>query len=193
MHVMPLWAHVRSRAASVAGGPLVVDRVIGGPDGLLTAGDSPAGMGRAAIGRAPGVDGRIWTGRWAGHTIWVRVRSVGVRFTGYLFGSVRVNGVSYDHDLIIDRGKIRKRSKAASRRFRGAYGHTPLSIAEDIPWRCRRLVIGTGADGALPVMKQVHHEARRRNVNLVILPTAQAIGVLAGGIKDTNAVLHLTC
>jgi hypothetical protein len=116
-----------------------------------------------------------------------------VRFTGYAFGSVRVDGVTYDHDLIIDRGKIRKRKKAASRKFRGVYGHTPLSIAEDIPWRCRRLVIGTGADGALPVMTQVRQEARRRKVDLVVLPTAEAIGVLTGTTKDTNAVLHLTC
>jgi len=43
-----------------------------------------------------------------------------MRFTEYSFGSVRVDGVTYDHDLIIDRGKIRKRKKAASRRFRGA-------------------------------------------------------------------------
>ena len=78
-----------------------------------------------------------------------------MRFTGFSFGSIRVDGVTYDHNLVIDRGKIRKRKKAASRKFRGAYGHTPLSIDEDIPWRCRRLVIGTGADGALPVMRQV--------------------------------------
>jgi hypothetical protein len=116
-----------------------------------------------------------------------------VRFTGYSFGSVSVDGVSYDHDLIIDRGKIRKRRKAASKGFRGGYGHTPLSIAEDIPWRCRRLVIGTGADGALPVMKQVCEEAYRRNLDLVILLTAEAIGVLGGTIKDTNAILHVTC
>ena len=116
-----------------------------------------------------------------------------MRFTGYSFGSVRVDGVTYDHDLIIDRGKVRKRKKAASKRFRGAYGHTPLSIAEDIPWRCRRLVIGTGADGALPVMEDVHEQARRREVDLVIVPTAQAITVLAKTTKDTNAILHLTC
>ena len=116
-----------------------------------------------------------------------------MRFTGYSFGSVRVDGVSYDHDLIIDRGKIRKRKKGASRKFRGAYGHTPLSAAEDIPWRCRQLVIGTGADGALPVMMQVRDEARRRKVDLVVLPTAEAIGMLTKASKDTNAVLHLTC
>ena len=38
-----------------------------------------------------------------------------MRFSGYSFGSVRVDGVIYDHDLIIDRGKIRKRRKGASR------------------------------------------------------------------------------
>ena len=116
-----------------------------------------------------------------------------MRFTGYSFGSIRVDGVTYDHDLIIDRGKIRKRKKAASKKFRGAYGHTPLSIAEDIPWRCRLLVIGTGAEGALPVMQQVRDEARRRRVDLMILPTAEAIGALTDTTKDTNAILHLTC
>ena len=116
-----------------------------------------------------------------------------MRFTGYSFGSVRVDGVTYDHDLIIDRGKIRKRKKAASRKFRGGYGHTPLSAAEDIPWRCRRLVIGTGAGGALPVMQEVRDEARRREVDLVVLPTVQAVAALTKAAAGTNAILHLTC
>jgi hypothetical protein len=56
-----------------------------------------------------------------------------VRFAEYSFGSLQVDGVTYDRDLIIDRGQIRRRKKAASKKFRGAYGHTPLSTAEDIP------------------------------------------------------------
>jgi hypothetical protein len=90
-----------------------------------------------------------------------------VRFQEYSFGSIRIDGVTYGHDLIIDRGKIRKRKKAASKRFRGDYGHTPLSVAEDTPWRCRRLVIGTGAGGALPVMQEVQEAAHRRKVESV--------------------------
>src|SRR5258706_13822109 len=109
-----------------------------------------------------------------------------MRFTDFSFGSVRVDGVTYEHDVIIDRGKIRKRKKAASKKFRGAYGHTPLSVAEDIPWRCRRLVIGTGADAALPVMKQVQEEARRRKIDLVGLPRAEAIGGLPGAPHGPN-------
>ena len=116
-----------------------------------------------------------------------------MRFTGYSFGSIQVDGVTYEHDLILDRGKVRKRKKAASRKFRGAYGHTPLSIAENIPWRCRRLVVGTGADEALPVMQQVRDEARRRKIDLVVLPTADAISTLTTATADTNAILHLTC
>jgi hypothetical protein len=42
-------------------------------------------------------------------------------------------------------------------------------------------------------MQQVREEARRREVDLVVLPTAEAIGVLTGTAKDTNAVLHVTC
>ena len=116
-----------------------------------------------------------------------------MRFTGYSFGSIQVDGVTYTHDLIIDRGKIRKRKKAASRKSRDGYGHTPLSIAEDIPWRCRRLVIGTGADGALPVMQEVRDEARRREIDLVVLPTPEAVVALTKAAADTNAILHLTC
>ena len=120
-------------------------------------------------------------------------KSLSVRFSGYSFGSVRVDGVTYDHDLIIDRGRIRKRKKGASRKFHGAYGHTPLSAAEDVPWQCRRLVIGTGANGGLPVMNEIHEQARLREVDLVIVPTAEAISVLTKTTKDTNAILHLTC
>jgi hypothetical protein len=61
------------------------------------------------------------------------------------------------------------------------------------PGDARRLVIGTGADGALPVMQQVRDEARRRKIDLVTLPTAQAIDMLTQATADTNAILHLTC
>jgi hypothetical protein len=116
-----------------------------------------------------------------------------MRFAAYSFGSIRVDGTTYDRDLIVDHGKISKRRKAASKGYRDEYGHTPLSVAEDIPWKCRRLVIGTGASGALPVMPEVEEEARRRNVDLVLVPTAKAIEILNESMKGTNAVLHLTC
>ena len=115
-----------------------------------------------------------------------------MRFEKFSFGSIRIDGVTYENDVVIDRGKVRKRKKKPSRQFRDAFGHTPLSIQEEIPWKCQRLVIGTGT-GALPVMKEVKQEAKRREVELLVLPTARAIEALKENLKETNAILHVTC
>lgn len=116
-----------------------------------------------------------------------------MRFTDFSFGSLRVDGETYEYDLVIDRGAIHKRDKKPSKQFRAELGHTPLSIEEKIPWKCSRLVIGTGAYGALPVMKEVKEEAKRRKVELVALPTAKAVAFLNDDPRDTNAILHVTC
>ncbi len=116
-----------------------------------------------------------------------------MRIEGFTFGSIRINGATYERDVVIHRGKIRKRNKRPSKPLRGAYGHTPLSIEEQIPWDCRRLVVGTGVHGALPITKEVEREAKRRQVELISLPTSAAIEALTKQPKDTNAILHLTC
>jgi len=67
------------------------------------------------------------------------------------FGSSQIDGSNYEHDVVIDKGEVRKRKKRRSKRFRDAFGHTPISLEEKIPWQCRCLVIGTGT-GRLPVM-----------------------------------------
>jgi hypothetical protein len=54
-------------------------------------------------------------------------------------------------------------------------------------------VIGTGNQGALPVMEDVRAEAGRRKVELVVVATADAIKVLNERYKYTNAILHVTC
>src|SRR6516164_10536726 len=100
-----------------------------------------------------------------------------IRFEAFSFGSIRIDGVTYERDVVIDRGEVRKRKKKPSKKFREAFGHTPLSLEEEIPWKCRCLVVGTG-EGALPVMDQVKREAKRRKVELRILPTEEAMKIL---------------
>ena len=115
-----------------------------------------------------------------------------MKFQQFSFGQIRIDGIEYVYDVVIDRGKVRKREKKASKKFREAFGHTPLSLEEDIPWKCSRLVIGTG-EGALPVMDEVRREARRRKVELIILPTEEAIEFLKRHQENTNAILHVIC
>ena len=115
-----------------------------------------------------------------------------MRFEAFSFGSIRIDGVTYDDDVVIDRGEVRKRKKKPSKRFRDGFGHTPVSVEEEIPWNCRRLLIGTGA-GALPVMDEVKREAERRKIKLRILTTVDAIEELKRNARHTNAILHVTC
>jgi len=108
------------------------------------------------------------------------------------FGTIEVEGERFDHDLIIDRGKVGKRRKKPSKAFRGRFGHTPLSAHESIPWHGRRLYIGTGMYGSLPVMDEVYAEARERGIEVVALPTPEICGMLEKlGSREVNALLHI--
>ena len=85
-------------------------------------------------------------------------------------GSVEIDGRKYTRDVILDRGKLRKRRKKPSREFREAFGHTPVSLKEEIPWGCKRLVVGTGMLGRLPVTDEVKAETRQRGRNRSVSP-----------------------
>ena len=117
-----------------------------------------------------------------------------MHFEEFSFGSIRIDGVIYRHDVVIERGEVRRRKKKPSKKFREEFGHTPLSIKERIPWKgCHRLVIGTGAAGAMPVMEGVRIEAERRGISLLIIPTTEAVEELRKNHRETNAILHVTC
>jgi len=110
------------------------------------------------------------------------------------FGTIVIAGKRYDHDVVVDAGQIRERKKKPSKPYRSRYGHTPLSIDEDIPWTAHRLVVGTGASGRLPIMAEVVNEAEARGVELIAIPTADACRLLAAADpSEVCAILHVTC
>jgi hypothetical protein len=110
------------------------------------------------------------------------------------FGLVELDGQTYDYDLLVERGRVSPRHKKASKPQRDRYGHTPLTTAEPLPWHCRQLIVGTGAEGRLPVAPDVVAEARRRGIELIMLPTAEACARLStADLDETAAVIHVTC
>lgn len=117
-----------------------------------------------------------------------------MRVNKYQFGEITIDGVRYEHDLVIARGKIRKRKKGPSKERKKEFGHTPLTAAEKIPWDARQLWIGTGANGKLPVADDVREEARRRGVEMVIRKTPEIVKMINDLLHaDVNVILHVTC
>jgi hypothetical protein len=110
------------------------------------------------------------------------------------FGEIEIDGRRCDFDVVIERGELRRRDKAASKPWRDAYGHTPLSLAETIPWGGRELIVGTGVDGQLPIMPEVIDEARRRGIQIVALPTGEACRLVGERTRSkVRAIIHVTC
>ncbi|MDQ6909670.1 MAG: hypothetical protein M3Z84_02625 [Actinomycetota bacterium] len=110
------------------------------------------------------------------------------------FGRIEIEGQTYERDVVIDGGTIRPRKKGPSKKYRGSNGHTPLSTAESIPWGGRRLIVGTGANGELPIMPEVLEEAGRRGIELVAIPTREACRLIRDvDAPKVRAILHVTC
>jgi hypothetical protein len=110
------------------------------------------------------------------------------------FGEIEIDGQRYDHDVVLEQGGVRRRKKGPSKPYQDRYGHTPLSPDEAIPWSGTRLIIGTGADGRLPIMPEVFEQAKERGIEIVARPTAEACESLRSSeIRDVAAILHVTC
>lgn len=110
------------------------------------------------------------------------------------FGSIVVDGQRYDHDVVIEDGRVRPRDKGPSRMLKPAFGHTPLTPDEDIPWSKPTLVIGSGYSGSLPVLPGLADQAEKQGVQLVVVPTSRAVELLdKGDVAEVNAILHVTC
>ncbi len=110
------------------------------------------------------------------------------------FGRVKIDGKEYTEDFIVSKGKIEKRKKENSRKYKAKYGHTPLTIEENIPWNCKTLVIGKGFYNALPIEKSIIDEASKRGTKVVILNTPEALSLLEqSNLNNTNFIIHLTC
>lgn len=113
--------------------------------------------------------------------------------SSYNFGQIKIDDKVYQEDVVVDRGVISFRDSRESEKYKTSW-HTPLSIAEYIPWDCKTLYIGTGASGTMEVLPEVIEEAKKRNVELVIDTTPNLVLKLAKGLsKEANAILHLTC
>jgi hypothetical protein len=55
-----------------------------------------------------------------------------MRVEPFSFGSIRIDGITYEHDVVIHRGKVRKRNKKPYKKFsRRLRAHAAVHRGED--------------------------------------------------------------
>lgn len=122
------------------------------------------------------------------------------------FGYIVVDGEKIEYDIVIlPNGKIIKRRKDISAKYRNMYGHTPLSKDElkyylnNVDQDIEFIVIGKGQYGDLPLTPEAKNfleELKSRGANVIIDKTPNIIKrinkLYSKGVK-TLSIIHVTC
>ncbi len=116
------------------------------------------------------------------------------KITDLGWGRITINKIPYQKDVVIKNGEVEKRNKKVSKSFKTDYGHTPLTLQENIPWDCDTLIIGIGMSGKLPITEAVKSKAKEKGIALIMLKTRKAVEYFKTHYsKRINAIFHLTC
>jgi hypothetical protein len=111
------------------------------------------------------------------------------------FGEITIDGKTYDHDVIIWlSGEILKRKKKLSKQLYG----TSHVVSEDeakfvFEKGCRQLILGSGQEGNVRLSPEAEAFFAKKNCQVVIQPTPQAIRVFNEAHGKKIGLFHVTC
>jgi len=114
---------------------------------------------------------------------------------GTSFGSITVDGLSYDHDIIITLdGRIKKRKKKLSK---SVYGTSHKISLDEIRYTCQDqmegIVIGSGQHGMAELSDEANECLNNSNSRVVVRPTPQAIQEWNKSEGKLIGLFHITC
>lgn len=111
------------------------------------------------------------------------------------FGSIVVNGKTYDHDILISLdGRISKRKKKLSKQVFGTSHVISRTEAEYIyEPGADSIIIGAGHNGMVILSNEANDYFRTRNCGIVLLPTPNAADTFNTATGNFIALFHVTC
>ncbi len=111
------------------------------------------------------------------------------------FGSITIDGKTYEHDVIIRLSdKVVKRKKKLSKRIYG----TSHTVSEDearfvFEKGCKELILGTGQYGRVALSPEAAAYFEKKGCKVVAQPTPEAIKVFNFSRKTRVGLFHVTC
>jgi len=118
-----------------------------------------------------------------------------MKIEGTEFGSITIDGKTYDHDVVIDlSGAVAKRKKRLSKERYGTSHIISKAEAKAIFEKgCRLLIIGAGQDGNVRLSDEAGDYFKKHGCTVVLRRTPEAVDAFnrSGGHKI--ALMHVTC
>ncbi|HWR25713.1 MAG TPA: Mth938-like domain-containing protein [Methanosarcina sp.] len=111
------------------------------------------------------------------------------------FGSITVDGETFDHDILIRlNGHIKKRKKKLSKEIYGTSHIISLEEAEYIYEEgTEKIIIGTGQTGFVKLSEEAEDFFMRKKCGVELFPTPWAIARWNEIEGKVTAVFHVTC
>ncbi len=111
------------------------------------------------------------------------------------FGWIQVDGERYEHDVLIRLdGEIKRRKKKLSKQVYGTSHTISRAEAEHVFEKgARVLIIGTGQDDCVRLSPEAAAYLEKREVDIRMHPTPEALEAWNGVGKGAVALFHVTC
>jgi hypothetical protein len=111
------------------------------------------------------------------------------------FGSITIEGSRFEHDVIIQLGgQVKKRKKKLSKAVYGTSHVISLAEAKHVYEKgAKRLLIGSGQYGNVTLSDEATDYFERKQCQVDLLPTPQAIEVWNASAEECVGLFHVTC
>ena len=112
-----------------------------------------------------------------------------------VFGSITIEGKTYEYDVIIRLdGDVKKRKKKLSKSVYGTSHIVSLDEARHIYEKgTNRLIIGSGHNGILKLSDEAENYFKKKEISITLLPTPQAIQSWNEAQDGVIGLFHITC
>ncbi len=111
------------------------------------------------------------------------------------FGSITVDGETFDHDIVIRLGgTVKKRKKKLSKERYGTSHTVSVEEAEHIyEDGAGRVIVGTGQHGMLTLSEEAEGYFRDHGCSVQAVPTPEAVKAWNKAEGKVIAMFHVTC
>ena len=111
------------------------------------------------------------------------------------FGSITINGETFEHDVIIRlNGKVKKRKKKLSKAVYGTSHTMSLAEARHVCEKgSKHLIIGTGQNGLLKLSKEAKEYFRKKKCKVDLMTTPEAVKTWNKAEDKVIGLFHITC
>lgn len=117
------------------------------------------------------------------------------KVNSFNFGSIVIDDKQYDYDVVVLPDGAVKEREASKAKF-GDHAIKRSEVEELARTNPETMLVGTGTDGLARVSADAETYARQANLNLIVLPSSEAIkklNQLADEGKRVAALIHITC